>query len=405
MSINALLAASIGREDAPSTPISMEELEAALELTPPTNPEGELLEAAIDTATRSEATLLALDGFGDVEQTDAILQLKGIMARSALEPFGYSVESMDDVVVSQEGAVDKLKDFAKAIAEMIKKMVASVKQFFDKNLSNVGRMEKSIKALKAKVKAKPAKSEPKEDEITSSKFTRIGLANMDMVPLLENYAKFAVKELVANKELNDLGVTYSKAVSDSFKEDTGELLLNKQNGIIIAYAEGAIAALGLINASDDTYVLNLPGDVAWLALEYSNGNKDGDDMLHLGKFVAGYDEDVPDKIKLPAPTPSEITDVCEAAEKLAKSMLEQKDAARDLEKHTAVIQNVIANGMMRGGVTAQHGEGAAGVNNLLKGLRNVAINRAKVDQVVMKEAYRVLSAGYAYALDGYKNLD
>jgi hypothetical protein len=125
----------------------------------------------------------------------------------------------------------------------------------------------------------------------------------------------------------------------------------------------------------------------------------------VGTIKVGREEQQKDETGLDALNGSEVADMCGQCQDLAKAILKQKDAARDLEKFTGTLQGRFTNFGMRFQNSTSGRLNSSGVNALLKSLRNIALNRAKLDQAVMKEAYRALSAGYAYALESYKNLD
>jgi hypothetical protein len=359
-------------------------------------------EVALDVCEYSMESLIALSA--DDIQGEYTETMRQIVATSALTPFGFSQEEISTVVVSQEGVVEKIKEMANAVWEFMKKMVAETIKFFDQHISNVGRMDKAFRALKEK--AKDAKGNPKEKTLKSSKygfFSLEGKGDTEVVSLV-NQAAAIVNDVVANEQLNRLSVEFSKIINSKILA-----LRNNENVNIdqvfsnsaALWNQGAVKALGLKEMKEG-YGLDLPGEGRRLLLTaYTKG-----DYNTVAKVELVEVENKSDKVEIKAPTGPGVIGVCDSGTNLSKIMMGKKNEVRKMEKFVGALQgsleNILSTLIARAVSDKPNKELATQV---ITGIRRMATNSGKLNQIGVKEGYRVLVMAYEYAKSGYKNLD
>ena len=355
-------------------------------------------EVALDVCEYSMESLIALSS-DDTQgtHTDALRQ---IVASSALAPFGYSQEEISTVVVSQEGIVDKMKEMANAVWEFIKKMVAETLKFFDQHISNVGRMDKSFRALHAK--AKDAKGNPKSKTLSSSKFAFYGLAgksDKEVVAVINQSAAIA-DNIIAHPQLAAAAGRGSEMMMELFSSNDRQLE-GKLTNIAELWNQGARKALGL-EGNKMGYYLDLPGEDRIIQFKaFTQGN-----FVTVAEISVETPDKAPEGKEVEAPNYSGVLATCEAGVNLAKILMGKKQAIRDMPKKIlqgqGVLENAINAAVLPMFTVPEH---RTLIKEVIKSYRRMAMNTTYLNRIGIKEGYRALVMGYAFAKAGYKNLD
>lgn len=439
--LNQILRTSMGLESVDAAvvddTISLESIEMDCNFGNESAIEMAEVDNAIDVAGNTANALSALaTGLENSEATGGLsaegAALMAIAVDSAMKPFGGYVakpmpaledfEAESGRLASTQYGMEAIKETFqkvwKTILDLIDRAYQATMKFFDENISNVGRMKKSMASFAKK--AAEAKGEPENKEVSIKYPHYITVDGKLMANLPAELAKVekAVSEMAFSKAAIAAGNTLTESYAEGAKKDFADVkpelvdqwVENKLKGAIAGYQGAMVKAFDLKEYKGNEKAIKdaigeATGFVGEIGVESARIVLKASSEKSVPVVEVQVNEQSKDKDadKVAPVSASEAVSIANAVVALCDAILDTKKESRASDKLKSGVTKA-GNELVKLTSAEVKGDARRNIESFANSLKHIATNQKNLDKGIVSFATKFAQASSSVAVKSVSNL-